>query len=217
MQSRDSDEGPRCAARLRERGTAARLQGQTREALALALRAKALLGDAFARNGELLLLIGNCLADLGQYGDADETLGLSASVFWADGRYSEYAQAMICRGRVIAEQGEDAEAIKFFLGLVDLELPLFLKSQVLNNLGVLYRRAQQLDVASEFLGRDIEICERAGDDRGAAIAYLNLAAVRFEADDRKGGRKYALQAARLFDARDMDDLAAQAKALARAS
>lgn len=216
MQSSESDRLVR-AAELRERGIDARLKGQPQSALTFALRAKELLGESSDGDGALLLLIGNCLADLGNYGDADEMLHRAASAFWADARYAEYAQAMISRGRVIAEQGDDAAAIEFFLALMDLELPAVLESQVLNNLGVLYRRAKHFELASEFLGRDVALCERIGDDRGAAIAYLNLAAVRFEADDGKAGREHALHAARLFDAAKMHDLAATAKELARSS
>jgi tetratricopeptide (TPR) repeat protein len=128
-------------------------------------------------HAESLVLIGNRLADVGRYGDADENLTRAAAEFLALGRHVEYAQAMICRGRVLAEQGDEVAARDFYLSLLDLELPDVLTSQVYNNLGVLYRRANDLCRAADFLRRDIALCEKAADQRGAAIAHYNLAEV----------------------------------------
>ena len=204
---------------LREAAVASRTAGRFEDALTKAQEALTVVVRdlASAPPGELLLLIGNCFADLGRYGDADQSLALAAETFLDASRNVEYAQAMIGRGRVLAEQGEDRAATEFFLALLKLELPAVLESQILNNLGILARRSHKLEQATEFLLRDIALCEKMGDEHGAAVAHFNLAAVRFEANDVAAGREHAAHATRVFAAAGMEELAARALQLARSS
>lgn len=201
---------------LQRHACALRARGEVEGALKAAIEARAILtrDAASPPSGAVLLLIGNCLADLRRYSEADEALTFAAETFLADGREADYAQAMIGRGRVLAERGDEGAALEFFLQLLNLKLPSVLQSQILNNLGVLYRQAGDFHQATQFLLRDLALCAQIGDRRGAAITEFNLASVRFEADDPEAGREYASRAARGLAASGMTDLAAKANALA---
>lgn len=200
--------------RLQSEALRLRDAGEAGAALEAAQRALDVARDVPRASGlapELLLLVGNAKADLGRFAEADDALSAAASDFLSADRLVEYAQAMIGRGRILAESGRVAEASRFFQELENMDLPPLLESQVLNNLGVLYRRRGDPEKGAEYLRRDLEICRRTGDERGAGLAHFNLAITLKESGDAVSARRHAAQAAKLLRQCGMGDLAARAE------
>lgn len=186
---------------MRDRALALRRAGRSSEARAVASQALLAVrrGGRSTLEAELLLLIGNCYADDQSYEQAGDALRTAAQLFRRDGRNTEYAQAIISQGRVLAESGEDDAAIDFFKQLVGLPLPSPLRSQVVGNLGVLYRRRGDLGEAIDLLRQDVSICEQSGDEYGAAVARFNLAVALRDAGRNVAADTYARTAAEAFD------------------
>lgn len=193
----------------------ARRAGDLDRALSRASQARTCLTPSSSPRlrGQVALVLGNSLADKGQYAAAEEELRRGAETFRSAGWYTEFAQAQISRGRILAEQDMTREALKFFAELERLELPRELRSQVLNNLGLLNRRLGNLGEAIQFLLLDAKLSEEMEDSYGAAIAHFNLAGALGMAERNAEKREHAERAATLFRQAGREDLAAQALGL----
>jgi tetratricopeptide (TPR) repeat protein len=163
--------------------------------------------------GSIALVLGNSLADRGEFVEADEALRIAAETFLAAAFNTEFAQVQISRGRILAENNHAAEALTFFTELERLNLPDELRSQVLNNLGVLNRETGNLGEAIHFLSLDAELSERLADPYGAAVAHFNLAETLGVAQRHRERRQHAQKAAELFRASGRSDLVEKALAL----
>lgn len=213
MQEPNLDEARRHLARAID----LRLAGDSREALVAADQAeRAASADASAvLLGQIALVRGNLLADLGRYVAADEELEKAGGHFLQESRHVEYVQTVISRGRALAERGETEAALKFFAGIPLANLPLAIKSQVINNLGLLHRRRGDADKAIAYLSEDVDLCRRSGDDHGSAVALLNLAGVLGEAQREAEAVNAARAADELLTSLGRADLAASARDIAR--
>lgn len=189
-----------------------RAAGETQRAADRARHAQAALPpDASDElRGRVALTLGNALADLGEYEAADDALHDAGRYFVSEARWTEYAQAQISRGRVQAERGNTAEALEFFSQLEKMDLPAPLRSQVLNNLGLLNRLSGNLGEAIAYLAEDARLCSENGDAYGAGVANYNLAGALAAAGQNTQSREHAEKAARWFRACRRDDLAAEA-------
>lgn len=193
----------------------ARRAGDSTRALSYARRARENWGPELSpwQDGQIALLIGNSLADGGDFSEADEELRRAGQSFLSAGWNTEYAQVQISRGRILAERELDREALAFFTDLERLELPAELRSQVLNNLGILNRRLGNMSEAIHFLSLDTQLSETLGDAYGTAVAHFNLAGVLGLAARQTEKAEHAERAASLFRQSGRADLAAQAEAL----
>ena len=189
------------ASALKNGAIARRRLGDVAGALELGLRARAVLSEDPEEGvaAEVDLLVGNCLADQGEFQRAELELASASERFEHLGRHTEFVQATIARARVLGESGETDKSQAFFFTLKDQPLPDALRSQVLNNLGVLQKRAGELQAALDLFMEDTSLCQATGDTYGEGIARLNAAGVYAAMDKSDEAAKWASNAAELFE------------------
>lgn len=158
-------------------GICARRIGNSAEALDHANKAlRTLLEDdeVPGLRAEIWLLIGNCDADLENFADAELALDEAARLFRLSKRFEDEIQAHLSMARVLAERGDTGGAVALLETVDPASLSGPLRSQVLNNLGLLYRRTGRTQDALRLLHEDIALCESRKDLYGAAVAGANL-------------------------------------------
>jgi tetratricopeptide (TPR) repeat protein len=200
-----------------QRAIAAREAGDSRGAAEYARSALGIDGSSIklSTKGSLLLTLGNALADLGDFEGSEVALKEAEECFALGKESLQRAQVQIARGRLLAERGLLKEAADFFSELEALTLPKALRSQVLNNLGLLNSSLGNLGESLGFLRKDVQLCEEMGDHRGAAIAHYNLARVCLKDGRRKSSVHHAEIAAEKFQVAGDLPHAREAMVLAR--
>lgn len=188
------------AACLKDAGVALRLRGDIPEAEKVAHHARTLLQDERScLSAEIALLIGNCLADRSAFASARSELSTAAEMFRAFHDFTGYAQSLLAHARVLAETGATDESIQFYEQLLALRLPPAFQTQVLNNLGLLYRRLGDTDSALALMSRDIRLCRASGDIYGEAVALYNSATTLLDAHRTAEALTQFAEAADRFD------------------
>jgi tetratricopeptide (TPR) repeat protein len=187
---------------LKNAGIAARRTGDLDAALRLARRARLILEEdpQLDVGAEIDLLLGNCLADRSEWTAAEGMLVAAAAAFERAGRQTEYVQTMISRGRIAVERAGPSAALEFFEDMAQMDLPATLRSQILNNLGLLYKRLGSHARARAALEEDIELCRGTGDRYGEAVSAFNLATLLLELGQGTEGHLLAERSAKLFSA-----------------
>lgn len=162
---------------------ALRRTGKSREALSEARSAERLITEAQHPQdaAEIQLTLGNCLADCGDYACAIPHLQRAAELFGRLGGTFEELQALIGVGRAYGELSSLEDALKIFETLGSRHLPPELRSQVLNNLGVLYKRQHRFDDARSKFKEDLELVRKLNDKFGEMVTLINLGLVEAEA------------------------------------
>lgn len=158
-------------------GICARRSGNPAEALELAEEALQELpeeDEAHGLRAEIWLLIGNCYADLHNFANAEPALDEATRLFRSSKRFEDEIQAHLSMARVFAERGDTGDAVALLETVDPASLSIPLRSQVLNNLGLLYRNSGRAQDAVPLLREDIQLCESREDLYGAAIAGANL-------------------------------------------
>jgi tetratricopeptide (TPR) repeat protein len=184
-------------------GICARRSGKAQESLELALGALQRLpedDEATGLRAEIWLLIGNGHADLHNFAEAEQALDIATRHFHASKRFEDEIQAHLSMTRVFAERGDTSQAIALLETVDPTVLSTSLRSQVLNNLGLLYMRSGRTHEAVDLLRNDVALCETREDRYGAAIAGANLGAALADLGRNSEAREVLdVSVARLLD------------------
>ena len=165
--------------------------------MALALVRAALAQDERSHrafSSQLALTLAHALADLGLWQDSAQAAMDASAGFQASGSTIEQLYAEVARARALAGLGEEETAAAVYHGLAARSRPPEIRSQALNNLGLLSASVGRWDEAADWIRQDIELCDAGGDAYGGFIARANLAKVWSDAGRRRDARAVAVEA-----------------------
>jgi tetratricopeptide (TPR) repeat protein len=192
MRAAEAAPAPRVRAlALKNAAICDRRLGNTSDALAKARSAAAITASNGADprlSGEISLLVGNCLTDQHVFKEGAESIADAAALLEEAGRHQDVIQAQIDLARNLAEAGDTEKATALFEFLEHQTLPKLLRSQVVNNLGLLYGRMGRHEAAARLFTQDVGLSQELGDAYGEAVARANLGGALRELGDRENAR-----------------------------
>jgi CHAT domain-containing protein/tetratricopeptide (TPR) repeat protein len=128
-----------------------------------------------------LINLANLYQDLERYSEAEALLWRAAEIdkknhgpqsMETAGTLNDLAMALLKQDKIQASRRTQQEALDIYSSI--LEPDHYLVGLALNNLGLIYKEAQQLDVALEYLNKSLAISLKSNDDRARELAAATL-------------------------------------------
>ena len=134
-----------------------------------------------------------CAADMERHADAFVALNRAENIYRELDDTISLAQVQVGIARSLAATGEDGKAAKILDDLLQMDLPVHIRSQVLNNLALL-RKKTDPRAAQALLEEDLELQASSNDYYCICITEINLAGIAIDLGETSKARHLLSQA-----------------------